>query len=41
MLTNPLAHVTLTEVPAGLLLFSAGIVLGGLVAFAFRYLRTS
>jgi len=41
MLTNTLAHITLTEVPTGLLLFSAGFVLGGLVIFAIRYLRTS
>ncbi len=41
MLINTLAHITLTEVPAGMLLFSAGIVVGGLVAFAYRYLRTS
>ena len=41
MFNHTLAHITLTEVPAGMLLFSAGIVIGGLVAFAFRYLRTS
>jgi len=41
MFSNTLAHITLTEVPTGLLLFSAGIVLGGLLALAIRFLRTS
>ena len=40
MLISPLAHVTPTEVPTGILLFAAGVVVGGAVAFAFRFMRT-
>ena len=41
MLTNTLAHITISEGPAGLLLFAAGVVLGGIVTLAIRYGRTN
>lgn len=39
MPNQTLSHITLTEVPSALVLFAAGIVLGGLVTFALRYAR--
>ncbi len=39
MITNPMAHITPVEAPAGLLLFVAGLLLGILAAQAFGYLR--
>ena len=40
MLTHTLAHLTFTEVPAALVLFATGMMLGSLVTLAFRYVRT-
>ncbi len=37
---SSLAHVTLTEVPTGMLLFVAGLILGGAVVLALRKVRT-
>ncbi len=39
MITNLFAHITPVEVPAGLFLFAAGMVLGVLLTLAARAVR--